>query len=138
MPLLNDVATHLENAGIVGGSSGWTVFKGILPTSPDQAVALYDTGGPPPDQTSGTRHSFPTFQIRVRAAKYRYDLARTQFDAVVNSLNDPTLYVLDDGASPTAKYVYCYPETSGPTTFYDENERPQLVGRFRTMKPETS
>ena len=46
MSLLDDVADVLSSGGV--GTVGTSLFKGMLPSTPDSAVALYETGGPAP------------------------------------------------------------------------------------------
>lgn len=58
----------------LGESSGsaWTVFVSFLPTSPDQAIAVYDTAALSDGRLMGTgeRIEHPGFQIRVRGSNY--------------------------------------------------------------------
>jgi hypothetical protein len=127
MSILDDIATHLETGSptIVGGSTGWTLFKGLMPDSPDQAVALYETGGPPPGQEKGgTRLSEPTFQVRVRAGAHDYSAARTKIQEVFAELDDATI----------SGYIFVFPLNAGPLPLgQDTNERPHLTWNFRTM-----
>lgn len=58
----------------LGESSGsaWVVFVSFLPSSPDQAMAVYDTTALPDGRLMGTgeRIEHPGFQIRVRGTHY--------------------------------------------------------------------
>jgi hypothetical protein len=45
MSLLDDIADVLSSGGL--GTVGTTIFKGILPSTPDVAISLYETGGGP-------------------------------------------------------------------------------------------
>jgi hypothetical protein len=71
MGLLEDLATALQAADI--GTLGADLFLGWLPDAPDNALALYETGGQPP---SYTHHVLtpaivrPSIQVMVRDQEY--------------------------------------------------------------------
>lgn len=66
MPL--SPATDL--AGVIGSSAGgWSVFVGNRPATPDNCIALYDTGGEEPDTDSLTDYR-PHVQIAARSMDY--------------------------------------------------------------------
>ena len=44
--LLDDLADRLTTAGVA--NTGTTLFKGTMPSTPDELMALYQTGGPSP------------------------------------------------------------------------------------------
>lgn len=67
MSVLDDLAQHLHDAGLVtfdaAGITG-DLFIETMPTSPDEAVALFGYGGP---ESHGTRGwDSPRVQVRVR------------------------------------------------------------------------
>lgn len=65
--LVAAVAHHLDSLGLVTwrpDSAGGDCFIEHLPDQPDQAVALFTTGGRP--QGARLAHDWPTFQIRAR------------------------------------------------------------------------
>jgi hypothetical protein len=69
--LLEDLATALQDADV--GTLGTNLFLGWLPDAPDNALALYETGGQPP---SYTHHALtpaiarPSIQVMVRDHEY--------------------------------------------------------------------
>ena len=126
MSILEDMGAHLISNSIVDGATGWALYYGYVPASPDQIVALHETGGLEPDQTVPAASSYPTFQVVVRGGKLDYATTRTQIQAFVDSLNNATI----------AGYTYIYPTDSGPIPLrHDrEDERPEMVWNFRAMK----
>lgn len=66
MSAIDTVATYLQAAGI--GTLGTNLFKGHMPDSPQDAIALFDTGGVAPYVDLPTKK--PTFQVLIRNASY--------------------------------------------------------------------
>ena len=69
--LLDDIGDYLSSGGI--GTVGLTVFKSLLPDSPDACVAIFETGGFPSLHTmsaSSPAAENPTFQVVCRAGNY--------------------------------------------------------------------
>lgn len=68
----HDVAIFIagkSGLGSLGGTTDWRVGVGSEPTSPPNAITLYDTGGPGPD-TDQMDEFEVTFQVRVRCTLY--------------------------------------------------------------------
>lgn len=126
MSILDDIGTKLVDDNVVGGATGWVLHKSYLPATPDNVIALFETGGAAPDQTPGTAHDFPDFQVRGRSSEFTYDVLRDKMQEVFDSLNDATL----------SGYIYTFAIQSGPIPmgFDKQNNRPELVWNFRTMK----
>ncbi len=128
MSILDDVGSLLITDGVAFSDTtvDWALFKSYQPESPDKCITLYETGGPTPDQTNITTHTFPSFQVRGRGAEFGYAALRTKMQAVFDSLNNSTI----------SGYVFIYAENSGPLTLgYDKSQnRPELVWNFSTMK----
>ena len=126
MSILDDIGAQLTSDDVVGGVTGWTLFKSYQPKSPDKTITIYETGGPEPDQTPGTGYDFPTFQVRGRGAEFGYEALRSKMQDVFNSINNATI----------SGYVYIFAVDSGPIPLgYDkEDNRPQLTWNFKTMK----
>lgn len=61
-----DMRDVLVNAGVgtFAATSGWGIYIGSEPTSPNTVITLYDTGGLSPNPVFLL--DFPTFQVRVR------------------------------------------------------------------------
>jgi len=125
MALLDDIGSALTTAGLVGGATGWTLYKSYFPDKPDQVVGLFETGGDDPDLTEGTKYDMPSFQVRVRGQEFEYDTARTKIEAVFSTLHDATV----------SGYIFVFAVNSGPIPLgYDKNNRPDLSWNFQTMK----
>ena len=79
--LIDDVAAYLQAQSV--GTVGTDIFKGTLPDSPDNCVAVYETGGPAPQKYLPINK--PTFQILVRNKSYA--LGRDKLEAVRTALH---------------------------------------------------
>lgn len=80
------LAGLLEGAGVgtIGGTSGWGIFLGRLPTAPDTAMACKATGGASPWPHLAL--NFPSVQIIVRGAPGSYEGAEAKAREVVKKL----------------------------------------------------
>ena len=72
--LLADVKTFLDDGGIFlqpefASSDITDIYLGSMPNNPDNAVAIYSTGGFPRD-LSGTMVEEPTVMVKVRHTSY--------------------------------------------------------------------
>lgn len=121
MALLEDIETFLTNAGV---TAGWTLYKSVMPPSPDKVIALFETGGWMPQTAS----DFPvlTFQVRVRAEEFGYAAARAKMEAILHALHNANI----------TGYVYCFAMQSAPNFLgYDQQgNRPDLSLNFRLMR----
>lgn len=65
------IATHLDSDGFgtIGSDSGTTISVSREPSSPDEAITIYDTGGLSPD-TDTEDFLVRTIQIRLRTNNY--------------------------------------------------------------------
>lgn len=125
MALLDDIATHLTNQGVVGGATGWEIKKSFLGPTPDKQIVLYETGGVQGDADEGTQYDYPTFQVHGRGAVFEYDLLRVKMQEVYEALHDRSV----------SGFVYVYGSQSAPLPAgYDDNDRPQLTWNFTTMR----
>lgn len=90
---------------------------------------MFETGGPGPDNFKGTTDSieFPTFQVRVRGTKHDYDTVRTKLESIRSTLVGASISGLG----------YVYAVQSGPLSFYDTNERPNLTLNFQAFQVES-
>lgn len=129
MALLDDIAGAIVNAGLAGGTSGWTLYKGYLPPEPDHAMVLLETPGLAPEAELALDR--PAFQVRLRAEPRAYDVARAKLQAVFAALH---------GQEPAvgAAYVLLHAAASGALSLgQDGRERPQLAMNFRVVKART-
>lgn len=122
MALLDDIKTRLDAESVTGGATGWSAFTSFLPTDPDKAVAVFETGGDTPEMAmGGTNYPKPTFQVRIRGESFEYETARQKAQDAINALhrysvNNQTFFAIQ----------------SGPLSIgNDENDRPNLTVNFR-------
>lgn len=108
--LLDEIAQYLHAAGIVTydptGING-DCFISVLPSSPDNCVAIYPTGGYQADNKLG--YDFPTVQIIVRGTqdpRPAYTRAQNIYDKMQNFYGQ-----FVDGGTPILR---CYGIQSGP------------------------
>ena len=69
MPFIDDVRTYL----LARLGSAWPIYKGVLPDDEAQCIALYPTGGLPATELNRETRN-PTFQCRVRGARFDFDI----------------------------------------------------------------
>jgi hypothetical protein len=79
--MLDDIARYLQDNSV--GTVGTNIFKSYVPKTPDNLVAVIDTGGP--EQDPDIPHEFATFQVFVRNSNYQ--LGRAKVDAVMDALH---------------------------------------------------
>jgi hypothetical protein len=70
--MLNDLISYISGAGLA--TPGTNMFRGYLPTSPVDAVALYETGGPQPNKEISLKKK--TFQITIRSSTYQIGVTK--------------------------------------------------------------
>lgn len=75
----------LTAAGVVEGSTGWTLAKSYMPLSPDKVIGLFETGGTAPLTQIDADN--PAFQVRVRGLPYGYQEARDKLTEIQNALH---------------------------------------------------
>jgi hypothetical protein len=133
MSVLDDIYNRMEAAGVFGGATGWTGYKGFKPETPDKVVVIYLTPGEPPDQSQAS-FDYPRFQVFVRSAKDSDADAYIKIQDVFDALHNQTL--TDGAMSPPTPWTYCYAVQTGPLPLgRDANGRLQLVINFKGMKP---
>lgn len=79
--MLDDLAVQLAND--TQYSIGNALFKSYLPDSPDNCIAIIETGGLEPDKELPTKE--PTFQVIIRGTSY--NSARSKMLQVRSSLH---------------------------------------------------
>lgn len=132
--LLDEIGDYLTALGIVGGSTGWTLKKSFMPTSPNQVVCIYETPGEVPEIVAGDPkekiYDKPGFQVRVRANPFDYESLRKKLRQIFDNLhqNEPP-------QTSGEIYVYVYAVSSGPMPMgIDSNNRPEATWNFRSMR----
>lgn len=124
MPVLDELATYLVAQGAVTAAE---TFRGVLPDTPDVAVALIETGGDATEHTmtggaGSAKVEHPTVQVIARGAARDYETPRTKAKSVFDKL---------DGLSNTdlsaVRYFSIFAIQSPFLIARDENER-VLIG----------
>jgi hypothetical protein len=118
--LLEDLATALQTAGV--GTVGTNLFMGLLPSEPNNAVALFETSGLPPVYTHhGLKPSYerPAIQILVRHQDYAAGRATIQqaYDALCN----------------LTQFLAIQPVQAPFALARDEHNRPRFAVNFTLM-----
>lgn len=124
--LLDDIATALTSAGEVGGVTGWSVFKNIMPEKPNRAVLIQTLSGATPD--SRFIIDEPRFIVVIRGEEKMYEEAQTKMESVIDALHSME-------TSVGANYVFVLAESSGYDVIgRDSNMRLMLSMTFKTMR----
>ena len=122
-----DVKDLLEATSALGLTFADNLFVSEMPSTPDECVAVYDTGGEDPE--SRYTYERPTVQVRVRGDKgaYRstYDLAQQIRDALHGLTNEET---------GGARYVGIWSVGDIMALGYDDNRRMVFSVNFRTHR----
>lgn len=96
------------------------VCIGSMPTSPDNVVCIYSTGGYP-RSLSGTMVEEPTFMIKVRNSTYAG--GETQCNAIKDLLHGQT----------TTKILLIQQQGDIQPIGRDQSARPEFTMNFRTI-----
>lgn len=107
---------------------GTTLHVSREPSSPDQVVTVFDTGGFPPEVLIGTDSrgmEKPTIQIRVRGNKKAYNLTYDLAEDIKDALHTLTNTTING-----TKYVAIWLESDILFLGYDENDRPIFTLNF--------
>lgn len=85
--IIDDISKDIDTQ-ISSLTLGTNLFKGFMPETPDNCVAVMDTGGAEPDKDIPT--GSPTFQILVRNTDYKIgsDLINTIADLFHRRMNE--------------------------------------------------
>ena len=109
--------------GTFGGTSGWSINVGKLPTTPDTAIACVVTGGLPPSPKWLLNQ--PSVQVMIRGKANGYVDAENKARAIVDALlGAPTQTVGGDfwgGITQIGDVVHAG---------YDETNRPLFTCNF--------
>lgn len=81
-----DVKDLLVAAGLgtFAATSGWGIYVGSEPPTPDTCITIYDTGGPAPQPRAAL--DMPDVQVRVRGASDDYLNAWDKANVIKNTL----------------------------------------------------
>lgn len=129
-PAAEDLARYLGTVGVgtFAGVTGWGIYANDEPTSPDNTITLYDTGGGEPD-TEQLDLLRPTFQVRTRSKVYAeaYNKQEQVRDILTGGRLDTTrsafvLIAMQSDIFPLGK---------------DDNMRFILTANYRTIRERT-
>lgn len=134
MGMPDDIATLLSDYGIVGGATGWSVFAGFRPSSPDKVVCLFEYPGTPVDPKS--TFTKPGLVVSVRGES----LSRSETaaaDAEAKSAEIDALLHRYRGTIGGTRYLHAQRATSGAVTLYDDSDdRPDVRRSYELWKSE--
>jgi len=88
MAVLDDLAVYLQDT-VGTGTIGTSLFKGLMPSTPDVCIALYEYGGRAPDTVFGAATislEYPRIQIVVRGASHDYDGPRDRAETIYQAV----------------------------------------------------
>ena len=128
--LLDDVVSFLASVSLVDDVGGWSGFKGYLPTAPDKAIVIYETGGATPSVPK-TGDSLPemdqvTFQVRGRGDPRGMEALRGRMGSIYRALH---------GGDLGSDFVLARAIQSGPLSLgLDGNDRPGLTWNFEAFR----
>ncbi len=111
---------------VIGGTTGWAIHTGKMPTSPDKVVAAYDSGGSNP--WPNRLLDFVMVQFRVRANPGSYGAAYTKAREVKDALLG--IPSQDIGGDRWVSVIM-----QGDIAFmgYDDKDRPEFSLNFRCI-----
>jgi hypothetical protein len=128
-----DVATILVSAscGVLSAVTGWGIWIGREPETPDQAVTVYDYGGDPPSP----KHLIdrPAVQVRVRGVPYGYAAAYAHALKCREALQG---YAGHDVGS--TRYVLITAASDPVFLQYDARSRPIWVVNYNVIRSPSS
>lgn len=122
--LLDDIALYLQQKGI--GTIGTDIFKGQLPATPDNAIALFEYAGEPQDLTDANLE-YPGLQVLVRNKSYAS--GRQKIEQLKNDLHGITETTINN-----VRYLLIQAKQSPFFLERDENGRAIFVVNFRIIK----
>ncbi|ABB15430.1 minor capsid protein [Carboxydothermus hydrogenoformans] len=96
--MLETIANYLQQQGLA--VLRVDMFVGIMPDTPDDCVALFETGGFKPELVTAALVEYPTFQVMVRGSEYQS--ARQRINEIYKTLHGNTsiFYLIAAQQSP--------------------------------------
>ena len=124
--MIEDIATYLQTAGI--GTIGTNLFKGQIPTEPDNCVAVFEYAGSPPAVTHDKKTlDSPGLQIRVRNADYAAGM--TAIQGIIDVLSP-----LSNVSIGSGYYLSILANQSPVPLGLDEKDRHEFSMNFLVLK----
>ena len=122
--LLDDIASYLQQQGISG------VYKGFMPDTPDNLVALFEYAGEPIELVMGADDPVlerPGLQVRVRDKSY--PAGRAKIGQIVDFLHGLSEVVVNG-----TRYLLIRANQSPESLGLDANNRSEFVCNFSVLK----
>lgn len=133
--LLDDLSAFLSSQSLGGATSSasWMITKGYMPPKPDNVIALFETGGEPPNRYQANL-DYPRFQVRCRGTAFSYSSARAKLWSVFT-----TLHGVDNGRTIQGRVYPSIEAVSDVIGFpLDSNNRPEVLQNFRALRSRTT
>lgn len=112
--------------GVFAATSGWGIFIGSEPDSPDTAITIVNTGGRDSDFMFLVDR--PSLQVRIRGATNGYQAAYAKAFAVFDNLNAlPPQVINDDNWDAITAIGHIN------NLGFDEKRRPIFTTNFNTI-----
>ncbi len=126
-------AKHMDAAGLVvyRPAAGGDCFLEHLPDAPDEAVAVYSTGGNPLPAAATQGYDEPTLQLLVRGAPEDPESPKARADGLYAALQGLRYVWLDEGGVDAVFLVACSsPQTAPVGIGTDERGRQRYSLNF--------
>lgn len=144
MALLAEVANRLVSQSVGGlpgttqvTDTGWTIYQSLMPATTGASIAILETGGFAPLWKAAL--NYPTFQVRVLAARLDYGTGRAKLDAIQTALHAVGNQILTESGSTGGQwYVGIGAEGDALNLGYDENDRPLLAQNYLALRSRTT
>jgi hypothetical protein len=120
-----------QGIGAFAASTGWGIYIGNEPDSPDTTITLFDTPGEPANPKF--RLDYPRWQLRTRGAPNGYPAAFDKATAARNVLLGHAATVIN-----TSRYDGIFLVTDTFLLKIDEKQRPIFVSNWRAFKEPAS
>jgi hypothetical protein len=121
--MLDALADKLNSASVAVTAS--TLFIGLMPTSPDVCVALYEYAGSPPMEVfvnNAATIEMPSVQVMTRAGRNDYPAARVLMESVRDVLTGIT-----DETISGVRFLRVNAISSINYLNTDDNDRPRFT-----------
>lgn len=122
-----DIKDYLVTISALALEYATDLFISEMPDEPNDCVCIYDTGGAPAEPH--ITYERPTFQIRIRGERGKYQDAYDLAQAIkieLNGINNETI--------ATSRYIGIWLSSDIIFVGYDKKHRPLLSINFRAHR----
>ena len=122
--------------GTFKATSGWGIYIGLQPDTPNTTITLMDVGGTAPGIYADRSHDpthYPEVQIQVRGAVGGYNTAQTKIEAIETTLLGKATW--DVG---TVKYAGVVVVNEIEFVEFDKKKRPVWVQIVRAIREDNA